>query len=74
MKKLFNSFFKKKRGEEFTGFEVRIWKKGKLMTYAVSSMDEIFCHRFPEGQGIRIENSVLFGYKIIPMIGSKGAK
>ncbi len=68
MKALFSRFFKKR--DDFTGFEIRLWKNGKLMTYSVSDPGDIFVYHLPVGQAIRTKSGYLTGYNLVPHITS----
>lgn len=68
-KKMFNfitKYFKKKKSN-FTGFEVKLWANGKLLTHAVSSLDQIYTYQFPSSSFLKTsKDTFLTGYNIVP--------
>ncbi len=65
MKKFFKKFFEKKR--KFTGFEVKLWQEGELMTRSQGSLGEVTVFHFPCGTVIETPNGlILSGYRIVP--------
>ncbi len=69
IKKYFKKFFgkNKKTAGHFTGFEVKVWQEGKLMTRSVSYLEEVSVNHFPCGSFIETPNGlILSGYRIVP--------
>lgn len=65
MKKLLNLFRRKKK-HTFTGFEIKFWIKGKLMTECVSHPYQIFEMYFPYGCRFKEDGYIISGFRIEP--------
>ncbi len=65
--KILKRLFRKKRSGNFTGFEVRFYLKGKLMTQNVSMARHWFHNYYHDS--IRLsDNECVLGYKLEPII------
>jgi hypothetical protein len=64
IKKFINLF---KRKEKFSGFEVRLYLKGKLQLVTMCSPISVIDQRLPQFVKVS-ENSFLSGYKLIPFL------
>ena len=70
MIKFFKKLFRKKRSNDFTGFEVRFYLKGKLMTQHLSMAEHWFDNYFQTPVKLS-ENKCIMGYKLEPILFSK---
>ncbi len=65
-RKLIENCFKKKESN-FTGFEIRLYRNGVLVSETIGPPDQCLTQNFPWGSFIKVsEDTVLTGYNIVP--------
>jgi hypothetical protein len=67
MIKFFKKLFRKKRSSDFTGFEVRFYQEGKLMSQHFSMAKHWF-HNYYHVPVKLSENECLMGYRLEPIL------